>query len=109
MATYSSTPAVSAAVSATATVDGSGNISATLYTVAASSYAMVNLYSGMTAGTVTVTVGGRTVFAGSGANAELRSAITIYAGPSQAIAVTASGGTPTQIVTVSGVVLTNSF
>lgn len=103
MGTYSNAPAVNGEVSGIATADGSGNISGTLFTTAANSYALVNIYSAYS-GTVTITLDARTIFSGSAA---INPAIQITMGPEQILSVSGTGGVTGQVITATGVQLTN--
>jgi hypothetical protein len=95
MATYTNAPAVSAAVSATASASG------TLFTCAANSYAVINVHYDGTGGGVSVTIGGRRLVLTTSAVGLLTN---VYVGPGQAVAiVVGAAGT----VEISGTQYTN--
>ncbi len=89
---------MNAAVAANTSAAGS----TTLYTAPASGYAVVNLYMSASTGSVTVTVGGRTVASIAATNTV--SYQSVFVGPSQALACSIGTGT----VAISGVEFVNT-
>ena len=89
-------------IKANGAVAASSSVSATLYTAPANGYAVLNLFMSASAGSVSASVGGRTV--ASFAATQSFSYQSVFVGPSQAL--TCSIGTGS--VSISGVEFVNT-